>query len=101
MISCALLWGQCLDYPPDTVSQRGRGTDTHPSPPLTAISLSPVSCLCPLYSQGICECMRVCVWHMCTVWVHVPTRVQGLEEETGFTSLLPETLSLTKPELDW
>lgn len=47
------------------------------------------------------ECMRVCVWHMCTVWVHVPTRVQGLEEETGFTSLLPETLSLTKPELDW
>lgn len=45
--------------------------------------------------------MRVCVWHMCTVWVHVPTCVQGLEEETGFTSLLPETLSLTKPELDW
>lgn len=38
------------------------------------------------------------MWHMCTVWVHVPTRVQGLEEETGHTSLLPETLSLTKPE---
>lgn len=42
--------------------------------------------------------MCECVWHVCTVWVHVPVSVQGLEEETGYTSLPPETLPLIKPE---
>lgn len=40
-----------------------------------------------VYVCDICAC----------VWVHVPMRVQGLEEESRYTGLPSETLSLTEP----